>query len=112
MADSRPSNPARDFGLTPARPARDRRDEPWPPAPQAERARTGSRPVDYDVDDDLRDLERGRTTALIAALGRLQLSVDLLTRNQQRAIDEQKAAISGLEAKVAGLAAALDSRRQ
>jgi hypothetical protein len=55
--------------LRPARPARE-------PGPEA------TEPAD-DV-DEATALERGRTAALVAALGRVQMSLDLLARKVSR----------------------------
>lgn len=57
--------------LRPARPAGRREDPPAPAVPDAEPPA---------ADDEALALERGRTTALVAALGRVQLSLDILTR--------------------------------
>ena len=64
----------------------DRRDDPAPaPPPPA---------AVPEVDDA--DLERGRTLAVIAAIGRLQMSLDVLARQQkkhQEAVEERLARI-------------------
>jgi hypothetical protein len=75
-------------GLRPAW-RRDRRAVDLSPVPPAEPPpAAAAEPPAPDEDD----LERGRTLALIAALGRFQLSLDVLSRQHQRqaeAIEER-----------------------
>ena len=78
-----------DFTLTPARagerrevPRRRGRGEPEP-APEAPEQAVPSA-------EQLADLERGRTAALLAALGRVQVSLDVLNR-KVGALDERLA---------------------
>jgi hypothetical protein len=52
--------------------------------------------TDTAPETDDADLERGRTLAVIAAIGRLQMSVDVLARQQkkhQEAVDDRLARI-------------------
>lgn len=88
----------RDRGLTPARGTRDRREPtgrsaaPEPPARDS-----------VDPAAEVLDLERGRTAALIAALGRLQLTVEILSKNQARAEAEMRDALARIESRLSGL---------
>jgi hypothetical protein len=60
-------------------------------------------PVAPETSDDDADLERGRTLALVAALGRLQMSLDVLAR-------QQKAHHDAVEARLARIERALTER--
>jgi hypothetical protein len=60
--------------LRPARPAR-RDDEPTDEVAPPESVAPPS-----PVDDEALALERGRTAAVVAALGRIQMSLDILSR--------------------------------
>lgn len=74
-----------DETLRPALKRPERREEPPAPAPAA---------PEPEVDDA--DLERGRTLAVIAAIGRLQMSLDVLARQQKKhheAVEERLARI-------------------
>jgi len=51
------------------------------------------------VDDDL---ERGRTLALLAALGRIQLSLDVLARQQQRHTEAVEERLARIERRLTG----------
>jgi hypothetical protein len=77
-----------DFTLTPARsvPPRD--------VPRRRRGEAETDPATQAVPtaEDVADLERGRTAALLAAMGRLQVSIDLLTR-KVGALDDRVARI-------------------
>jgi hypothetical protein len=44
------------------------------------------------VDDEEASVDRGRTVALLAALGRMQMSLDILAR-QQKAVEQRLARI-------------------
>lgn len=98
-----PSGDEWDLALTPAR-QRDRRDRP-PVQPDATHAPADAPPA---VTDELLDLERGRTAALIAALGRLQLAVDVLCRDQRAAKEEIQEAVRRIEGRIDGLTALLE----
>ena len=69
-------------------------------APSRRHRRTGPAPA---VPSDYEDAEvaRGSATALLGALGRMQLKLDLLAR-------EQSDAIARLEAKIDGLQRTID----
>ena len=47
--------------------------------------------------DDDEDLERGRTLALVAALGRLQMSLDVLQRQQKKHAEDVEARLARIE---------------
>ncbi|HVF04186.1 MAG TPA: hypothetical protein VNA20_05045 [Frankiaceae bacterium] len=66
-------------------------EPPAPPAPPAAEA--------AESDDDL---ERGRTLALVAALGRLQMSLDVVVRQQKRHHEEVDARLARIERVLAG----------
>lgn len=70
------------------RPAwRRRTGQPETPEPEQPPAAEPPPPPAEAAPDTDADLERGRTVALIAALGRLQMSVDLLARQQRKQHD-------------------------
>lgn len=52
-----------------------------------------------DTTQELADIERGRTDALLGALGRIQLRLEVLTREQQ----EHGAALRAVERRLAAL---------
>ncbi|HEU0132111.1 MAG TPA: hypothetical protein VFQ85_14070 [Mycobacteriales bacterium] len=60
---------------------------PAPPEPEPAPPPAPAPTPSPDAEADAGDLERGRTVALIAALGRLQMSVDLLARQQRKQHD-------------------------
>jgi len=64
----------------------------WAPDTPAAAPSAPAGELDAEARLDLADLERGRTAALIAALGRLQLSLDLLDRRAGR-IEERLGAL-------------------
>jgi 3-oxoacyl-ACP reductase-like protein len=81
---------------------RDRRAEPVPepsaPEAPAEPAPAPAPPAAVaapDIDDA--DLERGRTLAVIAAIGRLQMSVDVLARQQKKHQEAVEARLARIE---------------
>lgn len=81
-----------DDALRPAWRRPERRAEPDAPAAEATPAPP---PAVGDGDGD-GDLERGRTLAVIAAIGRLQMSLDVLARQQkkhQESVEERLARI-------------------
>lgn len=78
-------------GLEPARPV-SRPDR---------RRRLAAGAAAEDAADSLDDLERGRTAALLAALGRLQLRVDVLAKQQEQVLDRLVTAVEGLERRLA-----------
>jgi hypothetical protein len=72
---------------------------PFTPA-RRDRPRPGRRPPPaepVEVDDELADLERGRTAALLGALGRMQLRLDLLAREQREGFAAVQARLDELE---------------
>ena len=80
-----------DEALRPAYKRAERREEAAPPPAAAAPPPAAAEPA---VDDA--DLERGRTLAVIAAIGRLQMSLDVLARQQkkhQEAVEERLARI-------------------
>jgi hypothetical protein len=79
-----------DEALRPAWKRPDRRAEPA--APEA------SAPEPH-LDDD--DLERGRTLAVIAAIGRLQMSLDVLARQQKKHQESVEARLARIERALA-----------
>lgn len=77
-----------DDALRPAWKRSDRREDPAPVA--------SATPPPAEPEADADDLERGRTLALVAALGRLQMSLDVLQRQQkkhQETVEERLARI-------------------
>ena len=65
--------------LRPARPGTRGREDAAPPAASGGPP-VAPAPAPAPADDEALALERGRTTALVAALGRVQMSLDVLTR--------------------------------
>ncbi len=55
--------------------------------------------------DESADLERGRTVALLSVLGRMQLRLDQLAKNQADFHAEVLSGLAGLEARLAALEA-------
>jgi hypothetical protein len=96
---SEPNDLPDEGGLRPAW-RRDRRavDLTPAPAPEEQPAPTAAEPA-VPVDEDL---ERGRTLALLAALGRIQLSLDVLARQQQRQADDVDERLSRIERRLGG----------
>ena len=78
-----------DDALRPAWKRSDRRDEPAAAAPPA--------PPEPEPAVDEDDLERGRTLALVAALGRMQMSLDVLQRQQRKHIEAVEARLARIE---------------
>ena len=87
------------------RPAyRRRSDAPGaPPEPPAQPAEV-AKPEPERSDDEDADLERGRTLAVVAAMGRLQMSIDVLARQQKKHAET-------VEARLARIERALSERR-
>jgi hypothetical protein len=50
-----------------------------------------------DDTDDSDALDRGRTVALLAALGRMQMSLDVISKQQQQRLDAIEARLSRIE---------------
>jgi len=76
------------------RPAWRRQERAAEPAPAP--AETAAQPAAVAAEDD-GDLERGRTLALVAALGRLQMSLDVLARQQKKHHDDVEARLARIE---------------
>lgn len=73
-----------------------RRPERRADAPPAEPApAVAPEPAEPPVDDA--DLERGRTLALVAAIGRLQMSLDVLARQQKKHHEVVEARLARIE---------------
>lgn len=77
--------------FTPARRARIRTPHKGSPAQSA---------PDSAGEDDLTDVERGRTLALLAALGRIQLRLDVLAREQRDGLASVEARLEQLEDRI------------
>ena len=74
---------------------------PAPPAPPAAVPAPAPQPptaAEQAADDA--DLERGRTVALIAALGRLQMSMDVMYRQQKKHQEDVEARLARIERAV------------
>jgi hypothetical protein len=71
------------------------RRAPEPPAPSPEPEPTEPAPVEAPVDEA--ELERGRTLAVIAAIGRLQMSLDVLARQQKKHQESVEARLARIE---------------
>ena len=75
---------------------RDRRSDAAPPEPSPEPSAPEPPPAAAEAPVDDAELERGRTLAVIAAIGRLQMSLDVLARQQkkhQEAVEDRLARI-------------------
>ena len=70
-------------------------DDALRPAWKRSRAEEGA-PVAEPAEDE-GDLERGRTLALVAALGRLQMSLDVLQRQQRKHHEDVEARLTRIE---------------
>jgi hypothetical protein len=66
--------------LRPARPSRPRETPAPEPAAPEEAPEAPEAPAAAPADDEALALERGRTAAVVAALGRMQMSIDILSR--------------------------------
>lgn len=78
----------------------DPRPVPVTPA-RRERTRPGRRHEQPEVDEELADLERGRTAALLSTLGRMQLRLDLLAREQREALASLQSSVEAIERRLA-----------
>lgn len=70
---------------------RERRGEAEPSPAPPEPAAAAEPPVDDT------ELERGRTLAVIAAIGRLQMSIDVLARQQKKHQESVEARLARIE---------------
>lgn len=89
-----PDNPYRDDlgGLEPAR-----------PVARPDRRRRGLLDRHDEPSVAAEDLDRGRSAALLGALGRLQLRVDVMAKQQEQVLERLVSAVEALEARVARL---------
>lgn len=84
-----------DETLRPALKRPERRAAEPPPAPPAEAPAPPPPAPEPPVDDA--ELERGRTLAVIAAIGRLQMSLDVLARQQKKHQEAVEARLARIE---------------
>lgn len=86
-----------DDALRPAFRRPDRRADPAPAAPAEPVAPppAPAEPAAPTLDDA--ELERGRTLAVVAAIGRLQMSLDVLARQQKKHQENVEARLARIE---------------
>jgi hypothetical protein len=73
----------------------------------ARRPRGADEPTGPDYDDS--DLARGQAAAVLGALGRMQLKLDVLTRGQGDALDGVVAALEDVQSRLARIEQLLDA---
>lgn len=100
MTDRVEGDPRSGLPFTPARRDRGRRD----------RVPTSSTSGEEAFDEA--DLERGRSVALLGVLGRLQLRVDVLSRQQAEAMQGLQASLATIEQRLASLSETVEGLSQ